>query len=37
LERAIRTIAIEVFAAAYRQWLKQNKMFVSIGREYVQK
>jgi hypothetical protein len=37
LERAIRTIAIEVFAAAYRRWLKQNKMGVCIGGEYVQK
>jgi hypothetical protein len=37
LERAIRTIAIEAFAAAYRQWLKQNKMCVCIGDEYVQR
>jgi hypothetical protein len=37
LERAIRTIAIESFAAAYRRWLNQNKMCVCIGSEYVQK
>jgi hypothetical protein len=37
LERAIRTIAIEAFAAAYRRWLNQNKMCVSISGDYVQK
>jgi hypothetical protein len=37
LERAIRTIAIEAFAAAYRRWLIQNKMCVCIGGDYVQK
>jgi hypothetical protein len=37
LERAIRTIAIEAFAAAYRQWLNQNKICVCIGGEYMQK
>jgi predicted Zn-dependent peptidase len=37
LEQAIRTIAIEAFAAAYRRWLNQNKMCVCISGDYVQK
>jgi hypothetical protein len=37
LEKAIRTIALEVFAAAYSRWIKQNKMCECIGDEYVQK
>jgi hypothetical protein len=37
LERAIRTIAIEAFAATYRRLLNQNKMCFCIGGDYVQK
>jgi hypothetical protein len=37
LECAIRTIAIEAFAAAYCRWLNQNKMCICISADYVQK
>jgi hypothetical protein len=37
LEQAIRTIAIEEFAAAYRRWLQWNNELVHIGSVYGEK
>jgi hypothetical protein len=37
LERAIRTITIEEFAAAYRRWLQWNYELDHIGDDYGKK
>jgi hypothetical protein len=36
-ERAIRTIATDEFAAAYRRWPERNKKWIHIGGQYVEK
>jgi hypothetical protein len=36
-ERAIRTIATDEFAAAYRRWPERNKKCIRIGGQYVEK